>query len=459
MSASLRGSTGRITSSLTPVTVARRGRRVQTDCRRVERLVEHVFGLDGDCRRPRPVVLHSPHRASRGLSVARSSVWPDDATSTDRTLRGGTTGPGRGWTDMAGGDREKALDVALAQIEKQFGKGSVMRLGDETRAPLEVIPTGSIALDVALGLGGLPRGRVVEIYGPESSGKTTVALHSVANAQRAGGIVAFIDAEHALDPDYAKNLGVDTDALLVSQPDSGEQALEIADMLIRSGALDLIVIDSVAALVPRAEIEGEMGDSHVGLQARLMSQALRKITGALHNSNTTAIFINQLREKIGVMFGSPETTTGGKALKFYSSVRLDVRRIETLKDGQEMVGNRTRVKVVKNKVAPPFKQAEFDIMYGKGISKEGSLLDVGVELEIVKKSGAWFTYEGEQLGQGRENARQFLAEHTDVRDEIETKVRQAVGLNGFTEDDDRPIEVAPDLVELEPPVKAGKKGD
>ena len=283
-----------------------------------------------------------------------------------------------------------------------------MRLGDEARAPLEVIPTGAIALDVALGLGGLPRGRVVEIYGPESSGKTTVALHAVANAQRAGGIVAFIDAEHALDPDYAKALGVDTDALLVSQPDSGEQALEIADMLIRSGALDLIVIDSVAALVPRAEIEGEMGDSHVGLQARLMSQALRKMTGALNNSNTTMIFINQLREKIGVMFGSPETTTGGRALKFYSSVRLDVRRIETLKDGTDMVGNRTRVKVVKNKVAPPFKQAEFDIMYGKGISREGGLIDVGVEAGLVRKAGAWYTYEGDQLGQGKENSRNFL---------------------------------------------------
>ena len=283
-----------------------------------------------------------------------------------------------------------------------------MRLGDETRAPLEVIPTGAIALDVALGLGGFPRGRVVEIYGPESSGKTTVALHAVANAQRAGGIVAFIDAEHALDPDYAKALGVDTDALLVSQPDSGEQALEIADMLIRSGALDLIVIDSVAALVPRAEIEGEMGDSHVGLQARLMSQALRKMTGALNNSGTTMIFINQLREKIGVMFGSPETTTGGRALKFYSSVRLDVRRIETLKDGTDMVGNRTRVKVVKNKVAPPFKQAEFDIMYGKGISREGGLIDVGVEAGLVRKAGAWYTYEGDQLGQGKENSRGFL---------------------------------------------------
>ena len=329
---------------------------------------------------------------------------------------------------MAGGDREKALDAALANIEKQFGKGSVMRLGDEIRAPLEVIPTGSIALDVALGLGGLPRGRVVEIYGPESSGKTTVALHAVANAQRAGGIVAFIDAEHALDPDYAKALGVDTDALLVSQPDSGEQALEIADMLIRSGALDLIVIDSVAALVPRAEIEGEMGDSHVGLQARLMSQALRKMTGALNNSGTTMIFINQLREKIGVMFGSPETTTGGKALKFYSSVRLDVRRIETLKDGTDMVGNRTRVKVVKNKVAPPFKQAEFDIMYGKGISREGGLIDVGVEAGLVRKAGAWYTYEGDQLGQGKENSRTFLKDNPDLANELEKKILEKLGV-------------------------------
>ncbi len=329
---------------------------------------------------------------------------------------------------MAGADREKALEAALAQVEKQFGKGSVMRLGDETRAPLEVIPTGSIALDVALGLGGLPRGRVVEIYGPESSGKTTVALHAVANAQAAGGIVAFIDAEHALDPDYAKALGVDTDALLVSQPDSGEQALEIADMLIRSGALTLVVIDSVAALVPRAEIEGEMGDSHVGLQARLMSQALRKMTGALNNSGTTMIFINQLREKIGVMFGSPETTPGGRALKFYSSVRLDIRRIETLKDGAEAVGNRTRVKVVKNKVAPPFKQAEFDIMYGKGISREGSLIDLSVDLGIVKKSGAWFTYEGEQLGQGREKAKEYLRTNPEVMMEISDKVLIAAGL-------------------------------
>ena len=315
---------------------------------------------------------------------------------------------------MATNDREKALETALAQIDKQYGKGSVMRLGDEVRAPLEVIPTGSIALDVALGIGGLPRGRVVEIYGPESSGKTTVALHAIANAQAGGGICAFIDAEHALDPDYAAKLGVDTDSLLVSQPDNGEQALEIADMLVRSGALALIVIDSVAALTPRAEIEGEMGDSHVGLQARLMSQALRKMTGALSNSNTTAIFINQLREKIGVMFGSPETTTGGRALKFYSSVRLDVRRIETLKDGQEMVGNRTRVKVVKNKVAPPFKQAEFDILYGKGISREGSLIDLGVDAGIIRKAGAWFTYDADQLGQGRENARGYLSSNPDL---------------------------------------------
>jgi len=335
---------------------------------------------------------------------------------------------------MAGGDREKALETALATIEKQFGKGSVMRLGDETRAPLEVIPTGAIALDVALGIGGLPRGRVVEIYGPESSGKTTVALHAVANAQRNGGIVAFVDAEHALDPEYAKALGVDTDALLVSQPDSGEQALEIADMLIRSGALDLIVIDSVAALVPRAEIEGEMGDSHVGLQARLMSQALRKMTGALNNSKTTAIFINQLREKIGVMFGSPETTTGGRALKFYASVRLDVRRIETLKDGTDMVGNRTRVKVVKNKVAPPFKQAEFDIMYGKGISREGGLIDVGVEAGLIRKAGAWFTYEGDQLGQGKENARNFLKDNPDLANEIEKKILEKLGV-GATVDE------------------------
>jgi recombination protein RecA len=329
---------------------------------------------------------------------------------------------------MAAVDRDKSLDAALAQIERQFGKGSVMRLGDETRAPIEVIPTGAIALDVALGIGGLPRGRVVEIYGPESSGKTTVALHAVANAQRAGGIAAFIDAEHALDPEYAKQLGVDTDALLVSQPDTGEQALEIADMLVRSGALDILVIDSVAALVPRAEIEGEMGDSHVGLQARLMSQALRKMTGALNSTGTTAIFINQLREKIGVMFGSPETTTGGRALKFYASVRLDVRRIETLKDGTDAVGNRTRVKVVKNKVAPPFKQAEFDIIYGAGISREGGLIDMGVDNGIVRKSGAWYTYEGDQLGQGKENSRAFLRDNPDLADEIEKRIKEKLGI-------------------------------
>ena len=330
---------------------------------------------------------------------------------------------------MASSDsKERALDLALAQIEKNFGKGSVMRLGERPQVQMAVIPTGSIALDVALGIGGLPRGRIVEIYGPESSGKTTLALHLIANAQRAGGIAAIIDAEHALDPEYAKALGVDTDALLVSQPDTGEQALEIADMLIRSGALDLIVIDSVAALVPRAEIEGEMGDSHVGLQARLMSQALRKITGALSNSGTTMIFINQLREKIGVMFGSPETTTGGKALKFYASVRLDIRRIESLKDGTDVVGNRTRVKVVKNKVASPFKQAEFDIMYGKGISREGSLIDVGVEQSIIRKAGAWYTYEGDQLGQGKEKAREFLKENPDVAAEIEKRILEKLGV-------------------------------
>jgi recombination protein RecA len=332
-------------------------------------------------------------------------------------------------TDMpAPADRDKALEAALAQIDRSFGKGSVMRLGDETRAPVEVIPTGSIALDVALGIGGLPRGRIIEVYGPESSGKTTVALHAVASAQRAGGIAAFIDAEHALDPEYAKKLGVDTDALLVSQPDTGEQALEIADMLIRSGALDIIVIDSVAALVPKAEIEGEMGDSHVGLQARLMSQALRKITGALNASGTTAIFINQLREKIGVFFGSPETTTGGKALKFYASVRMDIRRIETLKEGTDAVGNRTRVKVVKNKMAPPFKQAEFDILYGVGISREGGLIDMGVEHGLVRKSGSWFTYEGDQLGQGKENARKFLRDNPDLANEIEKRIKEKLGV-------------------------------
>jgi recombination protein RecA len=329
---------------------------------------------------------------------------------------------------MAGLDREKALANALTQIEKSFGKGSVMRLGDDVRPPIQVIPTGAIALDVALGIGGLPRGRVVEIYGPESSGKTSIALHAVASAQAAGGIAAFIDAEHALDPEYARRLGVDTDALLVSQPDTGEQALEIMDMLIRSNALDIIVIDSVAALVPRAEIEGEMGDSHVGLQARLMSQALRKITGALSHSGTTAIFINQLREKVGVMFGSPETTTGGKALKFYASVRLDVRRIETLKDGTEPVGSRVKVKVVKNKVSPPFRVAEFDMLFGLGISKEGGLIDMGVEHGLVRKAGAWYTYEGDQLGQGKENARAFLRDNPDIANELEKRIKEKLGV-------------------------------
>ena len=334
-------------------------------------------------------------------------------------------------SDRAGGkpgDREKSLETALAQIERQFGRGSIMRLGDEARAPIEVIPTGAISLDVALGIGGLPRGRVVEIYGPEGSGKTTVALHAAANAQKAGGIAAFIDAEHALDPEYAKKLGVDTDGLLVSQPDTGEQALEIADMLIRSSAIDVVVIDSVAALVPRAEIEGEMGDSHVGLQARLMSQALRKLTGAISQTKTTVIFINQLREKVGVMFGSPETTSGGRALKFYSSVRLDVRRIETLKDGNEPVGSRTRIKVVKNKLAAPFRSAEFDILFGTGISREGGLIDLGVEQGIVRKSGAWYTYEGDQLGQGKENARTFLHDNPDLANEIEKKIKEKLGI-------------------------------
>jgi recombination protein RecA len=339
-------------------------------------------------------------------------------------------------------DREQMLEVTLQQIEKQHGKGAVMRLGEHTGVNgIAVIPTGSLALDVALGIGGIPRGRIVEVYGPEGSGKTTVCLHVIAEAQARGGIAAFIDAEHALDPIYARTLGVNIDELLVSQPDNGEQALEIADMLVRSGALDLVVIDSVAALVPRAEIEGEMGDSHVGLQARLMSQAMRKLAGSLSRFETTTIFINQLREKIGVMFGSPETTSGGRALKFYASVRLDVRKIDNIKDGTEVVGSRVRAKVVKNKLAPPFRMAEFDIIYGKGISKEGSLLDVGVDMEIVRKSGAWFTYEGEQLGQGRENARQFFAEHTDIAREVERRIREAVGLVAFSEEDDAPVEV------------------
>jgi recombination protein RecA len=325
-------------------------------------------------------------------------------------------------------DRDKSLDMALANIEKQFGKGSVMKMSDKGSMAVEAISTGALALDLALGIGGLPRGRVTEIYGPESSGKSTLAMHVVAEAQRNGGICAYVDAEHAMDPVYAKAIGVDVDELLISQPDTGEQALEITDMLIRSNAIDVIVIDSVAALTPRAEIEGEMGDTHVGLQARLMSQALRKLTGNLNKSNTICIFINQLREKIGVMFGSPETTPGGRALKFYSSVRIDIRRIESIKDGAEVVGNRTRTKIVKNKVAPPFKQAEFDIMYGRGISREGSLLDVGVEHGIVKKSGAWFTYEGEQLGQGRENAKNFLVENPEILVEIDERVRTELGL-------------------------------
>ncbi len=342
-------------------------------------------------------------------------------------------------------EREKALEMALGQIEKQFGKGSIMRMGENTTMKIDVISTGALALDLALGIGGLPRGRVTEIYGPESSGKSTLAMHVVAEAQRNGGTCAYIDAEHAMDPIYARAIGVDVDKLFISQPDTGEQALEICDMLVRSGALDVVVIDSVAALTPKAEIEGEMGDTFVGLQARLMSQALRKLTGSINRTNTICIFINQLREKIGVMFGSPETTPGGRALKFYSSVRLDIRRIESIKDGADVTGNRTRVKVVKNKVAPPFKQAEFDIMYGKGISREGSLLDVGVECGVVKKSGAWFTYEGEQLGQGREKAKDFLTNNPEMMVEITEKVKDRVGI-GVVEDngalaelDDEPI--------------------
>jgi len=347
-------------------------------------------------------------------------------------------------------DKLKALDLALAGIEKAHGKGAVMKMGEKGTMQIETVPTGAMALDLALGVGGLPRGRVTEIYGPESSGKSTLAMHVVAEAQRMGGICAYVDAEHAMDPVYARAIGVDVDELLISQPDTGEQALEIADMLVRSGAIDVVVIDSVAALTPRAEIEGDMGDSHVGLQARLMSQALRKLTANLNKTQTICIFINQLREKIGVMFGSPETTPGGRALKFYSSVRLDIRRIESIKDGVEVVGNRTRVKVVKNKVAPPFRQAEFDIMYGKGISREGGVLDVGVENEIIKKSGAWYTYEGEQLGQGRENAKQFLADNPEVMIEISERIRQKMGLgdaedvprvdeNGEIDPDDLPI--------------------
>jgi recombination protein RecA len=349
-------------------------------------------------------------------------------------------------------ERDKALEMALGQIEKQFGKGAVMKMGEKDTMRVETISTGALALDLALGVGGLPRGRVVEVYGPEASGKSTLAMHVVAEAQRNGGICAYVDAEHAMDPVYARAIGVDVDELLISQPDTGEQALEITDMLIRSGAIDVVVIDSVAALTPKAEIEGDMGDTHVGLQARLMSQALRKLTANLNKTDTICLFINQLREKIGVMFGSPETTPGGRALKFYSSVRLDIRRIESIKDGVEVVGNRTRVKVVKNKVAPPFRQAEFDIMYGKGISREGSLLDIAVDQGIIKKSGAWFTYEGEQLGQGRENAKQFLTDNAEIMVEISDRILTAVGLGAkddepspaedkFTAADDEPIAI------------------
>jgi recombination protein RecA len=348
-------------------------------------------------------------------------------------------------------ERDKALEMALGNIEKQFGKGAVMKMGEKGSMAIESISTGALALDLALGIGGLPRGRVTEIYGPESSGKSTLAMHVVAEAQRNGGICAYIDAEHAMDPVYARAIGVDVDELLISQPDTGEQALEICDMLVRSSAVDVVVIDSVAALTPRAEIEGEMGDTHVGLQARLMSQALRKLTGNLSKSQTICIFINQLREKIGVMFGSPETTPGGRALKFYSSVRLDIRRIESLKDGVEVVGNRTRVKVVKNKVAPPFRQAEFDIMYGKGISREGSLLDIGVDLGLVKKSGAWYTYEGEQLGQGRENAKTFLTENPEIMVEISERILKQVGI-GVTDADADADEVADDDIDLDAPI-------
>jgi recombination protein RecA len=338
-------------------------------------------------------------------------------------------------------DHEKALGAALGQIEKQFGKGSIMRMGETVHMAIEAIPTGALSLDLALGIGGLPRGRIVEIYGPESSGKSTLAMHVVAEAQRNGGICAYIDAEHAMDPIYAKAIGVNVDDLLISQPDTGEQALEISDMLIRSGALDVLVIDSVAALTPRAELDGEMGDTHVGLQARLMSQALRKLTGTLSKSRTIAVFINQLREKVGVIYGSPEVTPGGRALKFYSSIRIDIRRIEQIKDGADIVGNRTRAKVVKNKCGAPFKQAEFDIMYGQGISREGSLLDVAVDLGFVKKSGAWFTYEGEQLGQGRENVKQFLIENPQLMAEIDQRVRERLAP---VVEDDATAEVEPD---------------
>ncbi len=354
-------------------------------------------------------------------------------------------------------EKLKALDAAIGHIEKQYGKGAVMKLGDPTaRMNVETIPTGSLSLDVALGLGGIPRGRVVEIYGPESSGKTTVTLHMIAEVQKMGGIAGFIDAEHALDPVYARNIGVDIDNLYISQPDNGEQALEITETMVRSGALDIVVVDSVAALVPKAEIDGDMGDSHVGLQARLMSQALRKLTAVISKSNCAVVFINQLREKVGVMFGSPETTTGGRALKFYSSVRLDVRRVEALKQGGEVIGNRTRVKVVKNKVAPPFKEAEFDIMFGKGISREGDILDLAAELDVIAKSGAWYAYEGNKIGQGRENAKQYLRDNPEVCAAIDGKVREHYGFNGKGEKPAEPEGKAPGKPETKTGSKAGR---
>ena len=352
--------------------------------------------------------------------------------------------------DSSKEDKLKALDAAISQIEKQYGKGSVMKLGDESnRMNVETVPTGALSLDIALGLGGLPKGRIIEIYGPESSGKTTVALHAVAEVQKRGGIAGFIDAEHALDPAYAKNIGVDIDNLYISQPDNGEQALEITETMVRSGAVDIVIVDSVAALVPKAEIDGDMGDSHVGLQARLMSQALRKLTAAINRSNCIVIFINQLREKVGVMFGNPETTTGGRALKFYSSVRLDVRRIESLKQGGEIVGNRTRIKVVKNKVAPPFKEAEFDIMFGEGISKEGDILDLASELGIVNKSGAWYAYNGDKIGQGRENAKTYLKENPQVCQEIEEKVRAHYAVDKSEEETETPAANGPEGLDAE----------
>ncbi len=342
-------------------------------------------------------------------------------------------------------DKQKALDAAIAKIDKDFGKGTVMRLGDsEAQVAVETVPTGSLSLDIALGVGGVPKGRIIEVYGPESSGKTTLSLHMIAEVQKRGGIAGFIDAEHALDPVYAKNIGVDIDNLYISQPDSGDQALEITETMVRSGAMDIVVIDSVAALVPRQEIEGDMGDSHVGLQARLMSQALRKLTPVISKSNCIVVFINQLREKVGVMFGNPETTTGGRALKFYASIRLDIRRIETLKQGGEMIGNRVRVKVVKNKIAPPFKEAEFDIMFGKGISREGDILDLAVEQDLIQKSGAWFAYNGEKIGQGRENAKAYLAQHPDVMDELEKKIRAQYHFGEQPEDAPEEQEAVPE---------------